>query len=218
MMLSYFLPVLLLCVFVAETVEARKRGVIGELDSDLLVGDSDGKSVTVENKRNTHRRHRHHNTDGGHSLRDTDDHNDEDSDPDSDVQEAASDVEHIDDTAGKTSAFTKTTDLPALSTACPKCVGTDKEKQARIEVVKQQLLGKLGLESVPHVEGPLHPLPFDFYRGEDFAQNDEEMEEESYQPVTREIFVFGKDSKYVRMCLITKYNCLVAICVDAWRI
>lgn len=82
------------------------------------------------------------------------------------------------------------------TTVCPKCDTKNIEKQTKIEIIKQQLLGKLGLSSVPQVKGPLHPLPFDFYRGEDFAQNDEEERgSDRSRPITRQIFVFGEDSK-----------------------
>ena len=82
---------------------------------------------------------------------------------------------------------------------CLKCTNKPvSEKEIKIEVVKQHLLQKLGLSSAPKVDGPLPPLPFDFYVGEDFSMNDEEdrEEEERRQAVrTREIFVYGKDSK-----------------------
>ncbi|XP_045158201.2 growth/differentiation factor 8-like [Mercenaria mercenaria] len=82
-------------------------------------------------------------------------------------------------------------------TPCPKC--TNKvltEKDIKIEMVKQHLLQKLGLPSAPKVDGPLPPLPFDFYVGEDFSLNDQEEieEEEKRRNVkTRELFIFGED-------------------------
>lgn len=82
-------------------------------------------------------------------------------------------------------------------TKCQTCRDKNSERQAKIELLKQHLLGKLGLSSVPKVKGPLPPLPFDFYLGDDFTVSDErdaEDEEES-RPVTRQIFVYGEDSK-----------------------
>lgn len=74
------------------------------------------------------------------------------------------------------------------------------EKEIKIEMFKQHLLQKLGLSTVPEVDRPLPPLPFDFYVGEDFAMNDDakkEKEETIKSVKTREIFVFGKDSEYI---------------------
>lgn len=90
-----------------------------------------------------------------------------------------------------------TTPAQPPTSKCRTCQDKNSERQAKIELLKQQLLGKLGLSSVPKVKGPLPPLPFDFYLGDDFTVSDErdaEDEEES-RPVTRQIFVYGEDSK-----------------------
>lgn len=83
---------------------------------------------------------------------------------------------------------------------CPKCNKEISERQVNIEMIKQHLLQKLGLSVAPKVDGPLPPLPFDFYAGEDFSVNDEDIkvdEEKARSNVkTRQIFIFGEDSEY----------------------
>lgn len=92
---------------------------------------------------------------------------------------------------------TSETDSQKSSTHCSTCTSnTATEKEIKIELVKQQLLQKLGLSSAPKVDDPLPPLPFDFYVGEDFSMNDDadKGNEDSRNVIkTREIFIFGKD-------------------------
>jgi hypothetical protein len=140
----------------------------------------------------------------GNEEIDSDDENIDGGDDDEDgelVDSADETVSNENDNISESKMQTDATEseLPEPDNACPKCTDeTLSEKDIKIEMVKQTLLQKLGLSSAPEVDGPLPPLPFDFYVGEDFSMNDEEdnEEEERRQTVkTREIFVYGKDSK-----------------------
>ena len=91
--------------------------------------------------------------------------------------------------------------VPAEENKCSNCDPKQREVDYRIEMVKAQLLQKLGMSEPPKVDGPIHPLPFDFYVGENFAINDEPDDDEdgdNFGKVrTREIFVFGDDGKRI---------------------
>ena len=90
-------------------------------------------------------------------------------------------------------------------TNCPKCGRIEQERNLHIAMFKQTLLQKLGMQSAPKVDGPLPPLPFDFYLGEDFSVNDEASEEEEDRRAvkTREMFIFGSDGRsQVLQCYI----------------
>lgn len=80
-------------------------------------------------------------------------------------------------------------------TVCPKCGTKEQQKRFHVDLFKQTLLQKLGMKSAPKTEGPLPPLPFDFYLGEDFSVSDEPEEEaeERRAVKTREVFIFGTD-------------------------
>ena len=83
-------------------------------------------------------------------------------------------------------------------TACPKCGSREEQKRLHVEMFKQTLLSKLGMETAPKVEGPLPPLPFDFYLGEDFTVSDEPDDDDERRTVkTREIFIFGTDGEWL---------------------
>ena len=83
------------------------------------------------------------------------------------------------------------------SNSCPNCGTKEQEKNFRVAMFKQTLLNKLGMSSAPKVDGPLPPLPFDFYLGEDFSVSDEpdDEEEEKRAVKTREVFIFGSDGE-----------------------
>ena len=90
-------------------------------------------------------------------------------------------------------------------TNCPKCGRIEQERNLHIAMFKQTLLQKLGMQSAPKVDGPLPPLPFDFYLGEDFSVSDEASEEEEDRRAvkTREMFIFGSDGRsQVLQCYI----------------
>ena len=80
-------------------------------------------------------------------------------------------------------------------TACPKCGSREKQERLHVEMFKQTILSKLGMKTAPKVEGPLPPLPFDFYLGEDFTVSDEPEDEDDERSSvkTREMFIFGTD-------------------------
>lgn len=84
---------------------------------------------------------------------------------------------------------------------CENCLDKQTLIQLQIERIKKTLLARLGLDSPPKVVGEIPPLPFDFYRNEEFAMSDEEYrkqereEEERLKPKIREIFIKGTDSK-----------------------
>ena len=83
--------------------------------------------------------------------------------------------------------------------SCPKCGSKEEQERLHVEIFKQTILSKLGMKTAPKVEGPLPPLPFDFYLGEDFTVSDEPEDEDNDKSSvkTREMFIFGTDGKWL---------------------
>lgn len=182
------IPVLIASVFIPRLCDTsalfEKHSDTSEIDrQDVLKEEANNmdREVSVQ---------RHHEHNRRHEL---------DSESMAETNQGNSSV-NVDAPEDDVGGHAKPESVPAV-VSCPGCFADkQKEKEHKINVFKQTLLRKLGLSSPPKVKGPLFPLPFDFYIGEDYAMNDagkQHIQDEPKQTVrTKKMFVFGKDSKY----------------------
>lgn len=202
MLLVFLLPVLLVYALAPKPSETTEQGTfqshevsqdhVDRYTSDIIDGENS------ENARNR-RRHQASSSDHVPDTEDEDVEYIEENHPDEKHLDALNkdQLDNVKSDPLNDESIVHAENTVGSSTICPKCNAKDIEKETKIEMIKQHLLGKLGLTSAPEVKGPLHPLPFDFYMEKDFAQNDEEEREaETDRTITRQIFVFGEDSKW----------------------